>query len=233
MKLATWNCNQAFRKKQQQLLKLEPDLAVVPECENPAKKGNWAEFTDWRWTGDDPHKGLGVFTRNGITISSTTEITEADHVLHIETSVVDVLAVWAMNDKDNPRQRYIGQVHTVLENHPELVGADTVVAGDFNWNVIWDESPKSQLCGDFGDVRGMLNQNGLYSAYHAVCGDEFGEETEATFYMHKKEERPYHIDYAFVPQGLMESDVEVTVGEYREWIDASDHMPLVVETGSC
>ncbi|GAA0284389.1 hypothetical protein [Halobacterium noricense] len=46
--------------------------------------------------------------------------------------------------------------------------------------------------------------------------------------MHKKEERPYHIDYAFVPRGLMESDVEVTVGGYDDWIDASDHMPLLV-----
>ena len=94
--------------------------------------------------------------------------------------------------------------------------------------MIWDESPKSPLCGDFSDVRGELNQNELYSAYHAVSGDEFGEETEATFYMHKREERPYHIDYAFVPRGLIGSDVEVTVGGYDDWIDASDHVPLLV-----
>jgi len=230
VKLSTWNCNQAFRKKQHQLLKLDPDITVVPECENPAEKGDWSEFTDWRWTGDDPHKGLGVFTRNGITISDTTDIVEADYFLHVETDVVDVLAVWAMNNKENPRQRYIGQVHTALENNPELVDEETVVAGDFNWNVMWDESPNSPLCGDFSDIRGELNQNGLRSAYHAVCGDEFGEEMEATFYMHKKEERPYHIDYAFVPRGRMDSDVEVTVGRYDDWIDASDHMPLFVVT---
>jgi endonuclease/exonuclease/phosphatase family metal-dependent hydrolase len=65
-----------------------------------------------------------------------------------------------------------------------------------------------------------------------VCGDEFGEETEVTFYMHKKEERPYHIDYAFVPSHRINSEAEVTVGRYDDWIDASDHMPLVVETGT-
>ena len=228
MKLVTWNCNQAFRKKQHQLLKLEPDIAVVPECENPTEKGDWSEFTDWRWTGDDQHKGLGVFTRNDITISDTTDIVEADHFLHAETDVVDVLAVWAMNNKENPRQRYIGQIHTALKNNPELVDEDTVVAGDFNWNVMWDESPKIPLCGGFADVRGKLNQNGLDSAYHAVSGDEFSKETETTFYMHKKEERPYHIDYAFIPEQLMDSDVEVTVGGYDEWIEASDHVPLMV-----
>jgi len=229
MRLVTWNCNQAFRRKQHHLLDFEPDIAVVPECEDPEEKGDWSAWTDWEWTGDDPHKGLGVLTRNGISISDTTEITEANHFLHIETDTVDVLAVWAMDDRETPRQRYIGQVHTALETRPELVDRETVVAGDFNWNVIWDESPNSPLCGNFADVREALNENGLYSAYHAAQDDEFGEESKATFYMHKKEDQPYHIDYAFVPRRLVESDVEVTVGGYDDWIDASDHVPLVVE----
>lgn len=229
MQLITWNCNQAFRKKQEQLINLTPDIAVIPECENPAEKGDWSAFTDWQWTGDDPHKGLGVFTRNGTTITDTTEVAEADHFLHVETDTVDVLAVWAMNNQENPNQRYIGQVHTALKNHPELINHMTLVAGDFNWNVIWDESPNSPLCGDFADVREMLDQNGLCSAYHEVCGDEFGEETEWTFYMHKKEQRPYHIDYAFVPRRLTDSGMEVKIGEYDDWINASDYMPLLVE----
>ncbi|MDS0260550.1 endonuclease/exonuclease/phosphatase family protein [Haloarcula sp. S1CR25-12] len=228
MKLVTWNCNQAFRKKQHQLLKLEPDIAAVPECENPAEKGDWSEFTDWWWTGDNPNKGIGVFTRNGIEVTNTTEIVEADHFLHVETGIMDVLAVWTVNNKEHPRQRYISQAYTALENNPELVNENTVVAGDFNWNVMWDESPNSPLCGNLGDVQRKLNQYGLYSAYHAVSGNEFGEETEATFYMHKKEERPYHIDYAFVPRELMDSDVDLMVGEYHNWIEASDHVPLLV-----
>lgn len=228
MRLVTWNCNQAFRRKQDRLLDLDPDIAVVPECENPAEKGDWSEFSDWRWTGDNLHKGLGVFTRNGITITDTTEIAEADHFLHVETDAVDVLAVWAMNDKETPRQRYIGQIHTALETRPELVDENTVVAGDFNWSVMWDESPKSPLCGDFADVCGALNENGLCSAYHAARGEKFGEETEPTFYMHKKEGRPYHIDYVFIGERIPGSDLEVTVGEYRDWIEPSDHVPLIV-----
>ena len=228
MRLTAWNCNQAFRWKQQHLLDLEPDIAVVPECEHPEAKGDWSAWTDWRWTGDDQHRGLGVFTRNGVAISDTTKIAEADHFLHVETDAVDVLAVWAMTNKENPRQRYIGQLHTALETHPELVDGETVVAGDFNWNVTWDESPNSPLCGDFADVRAPLNQNGVCSAYHAVCSDEFGEETKATFHMHKKEDRPYHIDHAFAPGHRIGQETEVRVGRYDDWIGASDHMPLLV-----
>jgi len=169
-----------------------------------------------------------VFTRNDITVSDTTEIAEADHFLRVETDTVNVLAVWAMNDRENPRRRYIGQLHTALETHPELVGEETIVAGDFNWNVTWDESPNSPLRGDFADVRAVLHGDGLCSAYHATRGDRLGEETEPTFYMHKEEKRSYHIDYTFVPRGLVESDIEATVGGYDDWIDASDHVPLLV-----
>lgn len=229
MRLATWNCNQAFRRKQHQFLDLDPDIAIVQECENPAERGDWSAFTDWRWTGDSSHKGLSVFVRDGISIVGTNEIAKADHFLHVETDSVDILAVWAMNNRENPRQRYIGQVQAVLENYPALVDENTIVAGDFNWNVMWDESPKGPLCGDFTDTREVLNERGLHSGYHAVRGEMFGEERDPTFYMHKKEERPYHIDYDFVPRQLTGSGTEVTVGRYDEWINASDHMPLLID----
>lgn len=228
MKLATWNCNQAFRKKQRQLLELDPDIAVVQECENPAKKGDWSKFTDWRWRGDDQNKGLAVFTRNGLTIDVTLDICGAEYFLYIETEEVNVLAVWAMNDKEKPHQRYIGQVYTALQNYSELIDKNTIIAGDFNWNHIWDKSPNSPLCGDFADVRALLNQNELCSAYHEICNEEFGSEEESTFYMHKKEEKSYHIDYVFISSQLANLEKKITVGRYNDWITASDHMPLLV-----
>jgi exodeoxyribonuclease-3 len=33
MKIITWNCNMAFRKKADRVLALDPDIIVVPECE--------------------------------------------------------------------------------------------------------------------------------------------------------------------------------------------------------
>jgi hypothetical protein len=37
MKLLTWNCAGAFRKKTGQLTRFNPDLAVIQECERPEK----------------------------------------------------------------------------------------------------------------------------------------------------------------------------------------------------
>ena len=37
MRIITWNCNMAFRKKASCILPLDPDLLVIPECECPDK----------------------------------------------------------------------------------------------------------------------------------------------------------------------------------------------------
>ena len=217
----------AFRRKKDAIVERNPDLLVIQECENPAETGEWDEFEDWKWIGENKHKGLSVFTRSGITIQTATELRDSRYALLVETTELDLLAIWAMNDKQNPSQRYIGQVYTALSNHSELLDTPLSVLGDFNWNVKWDQSPNSPLCGDFSDTVDLLNESNLQSVYHQLTGEEFGAEISPTFYMHKKHSRPYHIDYAFLPDQMLAS-AEVSVGEYDEWIDASDHMPLII-----
>ncbi|GGL67155.1 endonuclease/exonuclease/phosphatase family protein [Halocalculus aciditolerans] len=230
MRIVTWNCNMAFRNKRAKVLGWDPDVLVIQEAENPNHKGSWNKFTDWAWIGDNPNKGLAIFTRNGHAIDPiNAPATDAEYVLPVTVAGRTIVGVWAMNDKSNPEQRYIGQVHTALQDYSELVNAETIVAGDFNWNVQWDESPKSPLVGGFADVTSTLNACGLMSAYHGATDDELGEETKSTFFMHKKQDRPYHTDYIFAPSSVIESDA-VRVGHFNNWIDASDHMPVMLDT---
>ena len=228
--LVTWNANMAFRKKRDQVLEYDPDLSVIPECENPAKIGEWSEFSDWVWVGDNENKGLGVFARNGISLElADDDVNESQYVVPVEVDGArNLLAVWAMNDETVPRKRYIGQVYTGLRQYRDFVNSDTIVAGDFNWNVEWDESPKSPLVGDFRETVEILNERGMNSLYHRQRNAEFGNEDDPTFYMHKKRARPYHIDYIFAPESVTESVREYTVGTYEKWVDASDHMPAIV-----
>src|SRR5689334_7906780 len=65
MKLIAWNCNMAFRKKAQYIQALNPDIAVISECENPEK----LKFpdgiklpSDILWYGANPNKGIGIFS---------------------------------------------------------------------------------------------------------------------------------------------------------------------------
>ena len=48
-----------------------------------------------------------------------------------------------MNDKQNPKNRYIAQVGSAIDYYKNLLSQDTIFIDDFNSNVIWDNlSPK-------------------------------------------------------------------------------------------
>ncbi|MCL7418909.1 MAG: endonuclease/exonuclease/phosphatase family protein, partial [Halalkalicoccus sp.] len=227
----TWNCNMAFRKKKERLLQYDPDILVIQECESPTKSGNWDEFSDWIWVGENENKGLGVFSRNGFSLE-TAPVERIGGRFTVPITVDDetkILAVWAMNDERNSENRYIGQVYRALRDYSEFIDRNTVVAGDFNWNVVWDESPKSPLRGDFSDTIECLRAGSLQSAYHTMTDSAFGAEKDPTFFMHKKRDKEHHTDYIFVPEERIESVADFAVGAYDDWIDLSDHMPIEIE----
>src|SRR5690349_22901083 len=63
MKLITWNCQGAFRKKEQLIQKLLPDILIVQECEHPDRLVfNSRQPKDFLWFGENQHKGLGIFS---------------------------------------------------------------------------------------------------------------------------------------------------------------------------
>ena len=46
--------------------------------------------------------------------------------------------------------------------------------------------------------------------------------------MHRKLDRPYHIDYAFASADLFQLSA-ISVGKAEEWLKFSDHMPVVLD----
>jgi len=67
----------------------------------------------------------------------------------------------------------------------------------------------------------------MVSLYHAVTGEEQGEESSPTFYLQRDLQKPYHIDYAFSSKDIftMQSNT-VSVGSQNEWLEFSDHVPF-------
>jgi hypothetical protein len=65
MRLVEWNCQGAFRKKNAKILSINPDILIVPECENKTKL-KFGELTpepnDFFWYGGKENKGIGVFS---------------------------------------------------------------------------------------------------------------------------------------------------------------------------
>jgi exonuclease III len=69
LKIITWNCNGALRKKLKHLSNFDADLYIIQECENPAESRDknyqeWAE--NYIWIGDTKNKGLAFFARQEV-----------------------------------------------------------------------------------------------------------------------------------------------------------------------
>lgn len=74
-------------------------------------------------------------------------------------------------------------------------------------------------------ANGLDAHRGLLSAYHR--DRSFGREPDPTHYFLWKQDRPFHLDYCFVPRTWIVD--EVTVGSFEEWARLSDHRPVIVD----
>ncbi len=233
MRIVTWNCQGAFRKKAEPIGQFAPDIAIIQESEPPEKllfANGISRPAAHLWFGDYPSKGVGVFSYTGAQL----EVHEGydptiRHCAPIRVNGrfrFNLIAVWAMNHADR-KLSYIGQVYRAVEAYREFIQQrDTLLIGDFNSNKQWDGIPR---VGNHSSVVASLADEQIVSAYHEYFKEQHGEETQSTLYMQRKREKGYHVDYCFVPKAWMRRIKALSVGSHREWSKLSDHSPIFVE----
>ncbi|MED4784294.1 endonuclease/exonuclease/phosphatase family protein [Brevibacillus choshinensis] len=234
MNIVAWNCRQAFRKKVGKLVPFCPKIAVISECESLEKLAGSHEslFAHSLWVGDNPHKGLGVFSSSEHPLTVHPAYDDRFHwIVPIRVTGSEsftLLAVWTKDHKDR-KQSYVGQLFLALQEYQSILKEETcLVVGDLNSNAIWDSLPR---VGNHTAVVKILQEHGLASAYHWFFREEHGMESVPTYYFHHHREKGYHIDYGFLPVGWMERVESVSVGTYEEWREWSDHVPVVIKVG--
>jgi len=86
-----------------------------------------------------------------------------------------------MNDANDVRKRYVGQVYSALSYYKELLANPTIIIGDFNWNAIWDSKPSYPLYGNLADVTNILGDKGIRSIYHEFFKRILGKNQDLHF----------------------------------------------------
>lgn len=230
MRLVTWNCNGALRRKHQLLDALDADILVIQECEDPAQ--STAAYRDWAgdfaWIGYGKNKGIGIFPRRGQRIERLAWPSGGFELfLPVRISGdLDVLGVWTQNASPS-NTAYIGQFWHYLQAHGDKLAPRTIVAGDFNSNAIWD---KPRRVWNHSTCVDELAAGDFRSLYHLAKGEQQGAESQPTFYLHRSELKPYHIDFVFAHEALIGGlEPSVRVGSPSDWIGVSDHMPVTVD----
>lgn len=232
MNLITWNCQMAFRKKAQNILALQPDILIVPECEHLAKL-HFTEGTtlpkDQLWYGNNPHKGLGVFSYGDYRLALLTcHNPEFKNILPISVTGGSIdftlFAVWANNPEDKDGA-YVTQIWKALAYYEPFLNHETIWIGDFNSNSIWDKPKRN---GNHSDVVALFAQKNIHSVYHVHQQQLHGTEKDPTFYLYKHVDKPYHLDYCFASEAFLDQLQDVRLGTHQDWMPHSDHVPLQV-----
>ncbi len=237
MKIITWNCNMGFRKKAALIFAHNPDILVVPECENEER----LKFPDGLqlpndivWHGTNKHKGIGVFSFNKYRLKLLDcHNANFKNILPIAVSGGEIdfilFAIWANNpeDKNGP---YVTQIWKAMQFYENLLSENkAILVGDFNSNTIWD---KPRRDGNHSDLVAKLEDTKIYSTYHTYFDQEQGKEMKPTFYLYRHPDKAYHLDYCFASIDFITKLKSVEVGTYDEWTMHSDHKPLIVEFDS-
>jgi exodeoxyribonuclease-3 len=233
MRIITWNCNMAFRKKAAIILKHKPDILIVPECEHPDKL-KFGDGTpkpeDILWFGNNANKGLGIFSYSQFKFKlRKTHDPRFQTIIPIAVTGgqfdFTLYAIWAWNPTD-PDGRYVEQIWKALHHYDKhLTNKPVVLAGDFNSNTIWD---RKYRIGNHSHVVKRLEEKNIYSSYHLHHKQEQGKEKHPTLYMYRHKDKPYHIDYCFVSADLAEKLESVEIGRHKFWTQYSDHVPVIV-----
>lgn len=227
IKVLTWNCNGALRRKWLALEASEADLLIIQECEDPARAKD-AAYLEWAghylWTGPTKNKGIGVFARRGLSLKvEPLELQPLQLFLPCRVNGDwPLLATWTMQ-ANSPTFGYIGQLWKFLQAHRGFLDHSyAMLAGDLNSNACWD---KWDRWWNHSDVVDDLGKLGLVSAYHRYFEEGQGQETRKTFFLHRNPGKGYHIDYVFAAPGW--GAATLSVGEQDAWLTLSDHMPVV------
>ena len=225
MRLVTWNCCRGPLEKKASLLEaLSPDIAVLQECAKPA-----VESDACLWFGDNPRQGIAVVAKEPYRVQRIEPRKRVPkYIVPVAVSgpvAFTLLAVWS---KGAQTYSYVEAVIRAARMYRPLIEASpTVLIGDLNSNVFWDSEHKPGW--NHSALVAQLARMDLVSAYHEFHDEDHGRETKPTYYFLWKEDRPYHLDYCFLPREWMKRVCQVEIGSYDEWRSHSDHRPLLVD----
>ena len=219
MRLTTWNCSPG-KAPDHCLELLEPlraDLITLQECRRPD-----GEDTSVIWRGTIPASGTAV-------VSSLAALQlESISIPSLHPTVLPVVVhapqpfVFVGVCTHPPYNAVAWDAMSACVAASD--GLPVVAAGDFNSSpgVSGQERTSPQF------LERMRNELGLVSVYHHFFGEKHGAETRATLYHQRKESKPFHIDYCFLPEGWVDRLAGVEVGTFAAWRQ-SDHRPLTAD----
>ncbi len=223
MRIVSWNCGGGFRKKAASILVLEPDLLIVQEITE--SDAGQVEARAAHWVGLPGRKGVAVFGfADQPCVVADVRPTDLRWFLPVHWNGLFILASWA--HVVTPTRRYVRVMHEALDHYQSFLRAQpSIIIGDLNSNTVFDHKHRGK---SHTDLVARLDVMGMSSAYHRASGEAHGQETTPTFFLYRHRDKPYHFDYVFGSNDLLD-DARLWISAVDDWISLSDHLPLILD----
>ncbi len=225
LRIITWNCNQNFAKKISELSKLDAEIMFIQECERLSQ--DCIPGKNFFWMGQNAKKGLALVVPRDYEVETSVVNESLIYFLPLQTGELFLMSSWAFNGR---AKRFglgcSGYLADALQSYDHKIAANSrvIIAGDLNNGPRWDNQNFHR--NNFSHIHNELSDRELSSCYHSYFSEVFGEEQYPTHFHHRNIDKPFHIDYVFT-KGF--SVKNVVVGEFKNWISYSDHMPIIVD----
>jgi hypothetical protein len=232
LRIVSWNCNMALYQKFDRLLALRPDVAVIQECASPerdAARGWSPPCANRDWIGFNADKGLGIFAFGDLRLRRDPVFAEA-FSLYLPVAVfgrcrLNLLGVWMADPRRIPAGATNHPLAALSYYRRFISAAAAVVAGDFN--LLPQQMTQRSAEGNGDSIVELLAHAGLQDA--DVLRPPTEETLRRTHYHQRKFSRGFVVDYVFVPRKEIARLSSFEVGDPHDWLQWSDHVPLVVE----
>jgi len=233
MRIISWNCGGGYRKKIDRILELNPDIAVIQECESLEKLRSFCEdkipLKSFWFGGFYPHRGVGVFFHKDYQILSMEYDISIEFVIPIKIRnkfEFYLFAMWAMPPIGGDEgMTYPYQIEKAVKKYEDILKSNqSILIGDYNTPHIEKPVEKTGFL-----VVESFKKLEIFSAYHEYFNKGFGEHSHNTFYQHKKAEFKHMLDYCFASKSIIEKISKVEIGRDEDWMEFSDHCPLIVD----
>jgi exodeoxyribonuclease-3 len=225
MRLTTWNCCWKLEEKVPAILSDAPDVAIIQECSEVSLQ-KLPDGYHGEWLHGAKNHGLGLICRDPyrlteVAISDLTSFAriDIDGPTHLR-----LIAVWNCPPKSTT---YPGHLHNFLDTHEDWFDHEAVIlAGDLN-------SQEGASC-DRGkrrhaDFAARLKAKGLFDTYSAMRGSGQAAGPRQPTYRHLGSvEAPFHLDYIFASEALLQKATSIKVGSPDIWATLSDHSPVTI-----
>jgi len=233
MRIISWNCQGGYRNKIDKILDLSPDIAVIQECETLEKLRAFCkekiQLKSFWFVGFYPLRGVGVFFYKDYQILSMESDISIEFIVPMKIMnnfEFYLFAIWAMAPMGKDKGKsYTYQIEKTITKHEGILRNNlSILIGDYNTPNIEKPVEKTGFM-----VVEEFKKLEVFSAYHEYFKKGYGEHNHYTFYQHKKTEFKHMLDYCFASKSIIERISNVEIGKYEDWIEFSDHCPLIVD----